>query len=73
MLQLLKMPYALKRDLPKGHKDLKRVGQKVVQAIEGLVNILIFLFYSNYALPQRTFLSTIPQKSPLSLLLCNDL
>ena len=57
MLQLLKMPYALKRDLPKGHKDLKHVGQKAVQAIEGLVNILFLSFYSNYALPQGTFLA----------------
>ena len=43
ILQLLKMPYALKRDLPKDHKDLKRVGQKAVQAIEGLVKSYFFL------------------------------
>ena len=54
------MPFALKRDLPKDHKDLKRVGQKAVHAIEGLVNILFLPFYSNYALPQGTFLSNIP-------------
>ena len=42
ILQILKMPYALKRNLPKDHKDLKRVGQKAVQAIEGLVNILLY-------------------------------
>ena len=40
ILQILKMPYALKRNLPKDHKDLKRVGQKAVQAIEGLVNVI---------------------------------
>ena len=46
------MPYALKRDLPKDHKDLKRVGQKARQAIEGLVNILFF-FLLQFCLTTR--------------------